>query len=59
MSLDPSQESKKKSKLDTGSSQSSRFDEPGEDKNIKFRGNLKHIVITPEVASMLTNEDPH
>ena len=29
------------------------------DKNIKFRGNLKHIVITPEVASMLTNEDPH
>ena len=29
------------------------------DKNIKFRGNLKHIVITPEVASMLTNEDSH
>ena len=29
------------------------------DKNIKFRSNLKHIVITPEVASMLTNEDPH
>jgi len=29
------------------------------DQNIKFRGNLKHIVITPEIASMLTNEDPN
>ena len=26
---------------------------------INFKGNLKHIVITPEVASMLTNKDPH
>ena len=24
---------------------------------IDFKGNLKHIVITPEVASMLTNND--
>ena len=29
------------------------------DSNINFRGNLKHIVITPEIASMLTNNDPH
>ena len=29
------------------------------DQNIKFKGNLKHIVITPEIASMLTNEDPN
>ena len=29
------------------------------DTKIDFRGNLKHIVITPEVASMLTNNDPH
>ena len=28
------------------------------DKNIEYRGNLKHIVITPEIASMLTNNDP-
>jgi len=27
--------------------------------NIQGKGNLKHIVITPEVASMLTNNDPH
>ena len=24
-----------------------------------FKGNLKHIVITPEVAKILTNNDPH
>lgn len=28
------------------------------DKNLNLRGNLKHIVITPEIASILTNEDP-
>tara|TARA_B110000285_G_scaffold160164_1_gene178810 strand:- start:815 stop:1447 length:633 start_codon:yes stop_codon:yes gene_type:complete len=28
------------------------------DKNIELKGNLKHIVITPEIASMLTNNDP-
>lgn len=27
--------------------------------NIKFKGNFKHIVITPEVASLLTNKDPN
>jgi hypothetical protein len=27
--------------------------------NIQFKGNFKHIVITPEVASLLTNHDPH
>jgi len=27
--------------------------------NLKFKGNLKHIVITPEIASILTNNDPH
>ena len=26
---------------------------------IDFKGNLKHIVITPEIASTLTNNDPH
>ena len=26
---------------------------------IDFKGNLKHIVITPEIASMLTNNDPN
>jgi hypothetical protein len=28
------------------------------DKNLSLRGNLKHIVITPEIASILTNGDP-
>lgn len=27
--------------------------------NIKFKGNFKHFVITPEIASLLTNNDPH
>lgn len=27
--------------------------------NLNFKGNLKHIIITPEVASILTNHDPH
>jgi hypothetical protein len=27
--------------------------------NIKFKGNFKHFVITPEVASYLTNNDPY
>jgi len=27
--------------------------------NIQFKGNFKHIVITPEVASLLTNNDLH
>jgi hypothetical protein len=27
--------------------------------NIKFKGNLKHIIITPEIASILTNNDPY
>jgi hypothetical protein len=27
--------------------------------NIKFKGNFKHIVITPEIASVLTNNDPN
>ena len=27
--------------------------------NINFRGNLKHIVITPEIASILTGHDPN
>jgi len=27
--------------------------------NIKFKGNFKHFVITPEIASLLTNKDPH
>jgi hypothetical protein len=27
--------------------------------NIQFKGNFKHIVITPEIASVLTNNDPH
>jgi hypothetical protein len=27
--------------------------------NIQFKGNFKHIVITPEIASLLTNHDPH
>lgn len=27
--------------------------------NIKFKGNFKHIVITPEIAALLTNQDPH
>jgi hypothetical protein len=27
--------------------------------NIQNKGNLKHIVITPEIASLLTNNDPH
>ena len=27
--------------------------------NIKFKGNFKHIVISPEVASTLTNHDPN
>ena len=27
--------------------------------NIQFKSNFKHIVITPEVASLLTNNDPH
>lgn len=27
--------------------------------NIKFKGNFKHIVITPEIASILTNNDPN
>jgi hypothetical protein len=31
----------------------------GYKKNIQGKGNLKHIVITPEIASMLTNNDPH
>lgn len=26
--------------------------------NIQFKGNFKHIVITPEIASILTNNDP-
>jgi hypothetical protein len=26
--------------------------------NLNFKGNLKHIVITPEIASILTNNDP-
>jgi len=26
--------------------------------NIKFKGNLKHIIITPEIAKILTNNDP-
>ena len=26
--------------------------------NLQLKGNLKHIVITPEVASILTNNDP-
>jgi hypothetical protein len=26
--------------------------------NLQFKGNLKHIVITPETASILTNNDP-
>ena len=29
------------------------------EKNIQGKGNLKHIVVTPEIASMLTNNDPH
>jgi hypothetical protein len=27
--------------------------------NIKFKGNFKHFVITPEIASLLTNHDPN
>jgi hypothetical protein len=27
--------------------------------NLNFKGNLKHIVISPEIASILTNNDPH
>jgi hypothetical protein len=27
--------------------------------NIKFKGNFKHFVITPEIASILTNHDPN
>jgi len=27
--------------------------------NIKFKGNLKHIVIPPDIAKQLTNYDPH
>lgn len=27
--------------------------------NLQFKGNLKHIVITPEIASMFTSYDPH
>jgi len=27
--------------------------------NIQFKGNFKHIVITPEIASYLTNNDPY
>ena len=27
--------------------------------NIQFKGNFKHIVITPEIASLLTNHDPY
>jgi len=27
--------------------------------NIKFKGNFKHIIITPEIASVLTNNDPN
>lgn len=27
--------------------------------NISFKGNLKHIVITPEIAAILTNHDEH
>jgi hypothetical protein len=27
--------------------------------NIKFKGNFKHFVITPEIASLLTNNDPN
>jgi hypothetical protein len=27
--------------------------------NLKFKGNLKHIVISPEVASLITNNDPY
>ena len=27
--------------------------------NITFKGNLRHIVITPEIASILTNHDPN
>ena len=27
--------------------------------NIQFKGNLKHIVIPPEIASILTNNDPN
>ena len=27
--------------------------------NIQFKGNFKHIVITPEIASILTNNDPN
>jgi hypothetical protein len=27
--------------------------------NLNFKGNLKHIVISPEIASLLTNNDPH
>jgi hypothetical protein len=26
--------------------------------NLQFKGNLKHIIITPEIASILTNNDP-
>jgi hypothetical protein len=26
--------------------------------NLQLKGNLKHFVITPEVASILTNNDP-
>lgn len=26
--------------------------------NLEFKGNLKHIVITPEIANILTNNDP-
>jgi len=27
--------------------------------NIKFKGNFKHFVITPEISSLLTNHDPN
>ena len=27
--------------------------------NLQFKGNLKHIVISPEIASILTNNDPY
>jgi len=27
--------------------------------NINFKGNFKHIIITPEIASMITNYDPN
>jgi hypothetical protein len=27
--------------------------------NIKFKGNFKHFIITPEIASVLTNNDPN